>query len=116
MRFDVDDVTLGPEMKSTGEVMGVGRSFGEAYAKALQGASMALPQSGGVFLSLREQDKHALPELAGPIYSMGFKLYATAGTHAALADLGIPATMVYKVGEGRPDIVDHVRNEEIPHD
>ena len=112
-RFDLKDVTLGPEMRSTGEVMGVGRSFGEAYAKALLGAGLKLPQKGGVFLSLRDQDKHALAEIAGPIYSMGFHLMATAGTHQALQELGIPSERVYKVREGRPDIVDHVRNQRI---
>jgi carbamoyl-phosphate synthase large subunit len=109
-RFDMNDVVLGPEMHSTGEVMGVGRSFGEAYAKALAGAGQALPKSGGVFLSIRDQDKHILPELAGPFHSMGFDLMATKGTAEALEKVGIPCEVVYKVREGRPDIVDHVRN------
>ena len=109
-RFDMTDVLLGPEMRSTGEVMGIGRSFGEAYAKALSGAGQALPIGGGVFLSIRDQDKHILAELAGPLHSMGFELMATAGTAAALQELGIPSEVVYKVREGRPDIVDHVRN------
>ena len=112
-RFTVRDVVLGPEMHSTGEVMGVGRSFGEAYAKALISAGMTLPESGGVFLSLRDADKHALADIAGPLYSMGFKLLATAGTHAALTKLGVPSESVYKVREGRPDIVDHIKNGKI---
>ncbi|MBK9645586.1 MAG: carbamoyl-phosphate synthase large subunit [Deltaproteobacteria bacterium] len=109
-RFEVKDVMLGPEMHSTGEVMGVGRSFGEAYAKALIAAGMRLPTEGGVFLSLRDDDKHALAELAGPLHELGFTLLATGGTCAALRALGFPVEKVYKVKEGRPDIVDHVRN------
>ncbi len=112
-RFDIDDVALTPEMRSTGEVMGVGRSFGEAYAKALIGAGMKLPTSGGVFLSVRDQDKESLDKIAGPLHSMGYSLYATQGTYNALQALGIPCTRVNKVGEGRPNIVDEVRNEKI---
>ena len=112
-RFTVKDVLLGPEMHSTGEVMGVGRSFGEAYAKALMGAGMILPTEGGVFLSLRDEDKTNIADIAGPLFSMGFQLLATGGTHRALADAGIPSEMVFKVREGRPDIVDHVRNGRI---
>jgi carbamoyl-phosphate synthase large subunit len=109
-RFNVKDVVLGPEMHSTGEVMGVGRSFGEAYAKALMGAGMKLPTEGAVFLSFRDADKHALPDIAGPLYSMGYKLLATSGTARALEAAGIPCETVFKVREGRPDIVDQVRN------
>jgi carbamoyl-phosphate synthase large subunit len=109
-RFDVRDVVLGPEMHSTGEVMGIGRSFGEAYAKALLAAGMVLPASGAVFLSLRDADKGALADLAGPLHALGYELLATAGTAAVLRDLGLPVQVVFKVREGRPDIVDHVRN------
>ncbi|MGB0640294.1 MAG: carbamoyl-phosphate synthase large subunit, partial [Myxococcota bacterium] len=112
-RFDIKDVLLGPEMHSTGEVMGIGRSFGEAYAKALAGAGQALPDSGGVFISLRNEDKKILGELAGPLHSMGFELWATKGTSEALKALGIPCQVAFKVKEGRPDIVDHVRNGKI---
>ena len=112
-RFDIKDVLLGPEMHSTGEVMGIGRSFGEAYAKALAGAGQALPDSGGVFISLRNEDKQVLGELAGPLHSMGFQLWATKGTAEALKALNIPCEVAYKVKEGRPDIVDHVRNGKI---
>jgi len=112
-RFDMNDVVLGPEMHSTGEVMGIGRSFGEAYAKALSGAGQGLPNEGGVFLSIRDQDKHILPDLAGPLHSMGFQLLATGGTAKELERLGIPCEVVFKVREGRPDIVDHVRNGRI---
>ena len=109
-RFNVKDVVLGPEMHSTGEVMGVGRSFGEAYAKALIGAGMKLPTEGAVFLSFRDADKYALPDIAGPLYSMGYQLLATSGTARALEAAGIPCERVFKVREGRPDIVDRVRN------
>jgi carbamoyl-phosphate synthase large subunit len=108
-RFTVDDIVLGPEMKSTGEVMGVGRSFGEAYAKALIGAGMSLPREGCVFLSLRDADKASLADIAGPLYSLGFELMATSGTAAEIRRLGVPVETVFKVREGRPDIVDHVR-------
>ena len=109
-RFTVDDIVLGPEMRSTGEVMGIGRSFGEAYAKALIGAGMSLPSDGCVFLSLRDDDKSLLAEIAGPLHSMGFKLMATSGTAKEIRRLGVPVETVFKVREGRPDIVDHVRN------
>jgi carbamoyl-phosphate synthase large subunit len=109
-RFTVDDVLLGPEMHSTGEVMGVGRSFGEAYAKALIGAGLKLPERGEVFISLCDRDKHALKAIAKPLHELGYQLSATSGTHAALSRHGIPSRRVYKVREGRPDIVDHVRN------
>ena len=109
-RFTVKDVVLGPEMRSTGEVMGVGRSFGEAYAKALIGAGMSLPREGGVFISLRDADKPLLADIAGPLYSLGFHLLATAGTAHEIRRLGVPVETVFKVREGRPDIVDHVRN------
>jgi carbamoyl-phosphate synthase large subunit len=112
-RFTVKDVVLGPEMHSTGEVMGVGRSFGEAYAKALISTGMKLPTEGNVFISLRDADKHALADIAGPLHSMGFNLMATAGTLAAIKRLGIPVDHIFKVREGRPDIVDHIKNSNI---
>jgi carbamoyl-phosphate synthase large subunit len=112
-RFDMDDVLLGPEMHSTGEVMGIGRTFGEAYAKALSGAGQGLPNEGGVFISLCDRDKHLLSELAQPLSDMGFQLWATRGTAAALQTVGIPCEVAFKVKEGRPDIVDHVRNGKI---
>jgi carbamoyl-phosphate synthase large subunit len=100
-------------MHSTGEVMGIGRTFGEAYAKALSGAGQGLPNEGGVFISLCDRDKHLLSELAQPLSDMGFQLWATRGTAAALQTVGIPCEVAFKVKEGRPDIVDHVRNGKI---
>ena len=112
-RFAGVDVLLGPEMRSTGEVMGVGWSFGEAYAKALIASGMTLPTDGGVFLSFRDGDKpHAAP-IAGALRHMGFRLYATGGTARALAAAGIEVQRVYKVREGRPDVVDRIKNGEI---
>ncbi len=113
-RFPGSDVVLGPEMRSTGEVMGVGWSFGEAYAKALIASGMVLPTEGGVFLSVRDQDKEeTLATIAGGFRHMGFNLWATGGTHDWLARRGIPSQMVYKVREGRPDIVDEIKNGRI---
>jgi len=112
-RFDMNDVLLGPEMHSTGEVMGIGRTFGEAYAKALSGAGQGLPNEGGVFISLCDRDKPQLKALAQPLSDMGFQLWATRGTAAALHEAGIECEVAFKVKEGRPDIVDHVRNGKI---
>jgi carbamoyl-phosphate synthase large subunit len=112
-RFAGVDVVLGPEMRSTGEVMGIGWSFGEAYAKALLAAGMKLPTQGGVFLSLRDADKAEGLHIAGPLAHMGFRIYATGGTQRALAAAGLPAERVWKVREGRPDVVDRIKNGEI---
>jgi len=112
-KFPGNDVVLGPEMRSTGEVMGVGWSFGEAYAKALIAAGMSLPTKGGVFLSLRDSDKPSAPAIAGALQHMGFQLFATLGTARYLAEKGIECEAVYKHLEGRPDIVDHIENGKI---
>jgi carbamoyl-phosphate synthase large subunit len=100
-------------MRSTGEVMGVGWSFGEAYAKALLAAGMVLPQEGGVFLSMRDADKAAIVSVAGALHHLGFQLYATRGTARYLAERGLHAEVVFKVREGRPDVVDHLKNGKI---
>ena len=112
-KFQGHDVVLGPEMRSTGEVMGVGWSFGEAYAKALLAAGMTLPTEGGVFLSLRDADKPQSVQIAGALQHMGFTLYATSGTYRFLRDHGIEAERIFKVREGRPDAVDHIKNGRI---
>ena len=109
-KFPGHDVVLGPEMRSTGEVMGVGWGFGEAYAKALIAAGMTLPREGGVFLSVRDIDKAACLGIAGSLQHMGFTLYATQGTARYLAERGIACEPVYKVREGRPDVVDLIKN------
>ena len=112
-RFPGVDTVLGPEMRSTGEVMGVGTSFGEAYAKALIAAGLSLPTQGGVFLSFRDADKHEAPAVARALHELGFQLYATRGTHAELTAAGLPCTRVWKVREGRPDVVDRIKNGDI---
>ena len=112
-RFTGSDMLLGPEMRSTGEVMGVGGDFGEAYAKAMLSAGLVLPRSGGVFLSLRDADKHRAPEIARPLLALGFHLLATRGTAAVLTAAGIPVRRVWKVREGRPDVVDLLKSGEI---
>ena len=112
-RFAGVDVLLGPEMRSTGEVMGIGWSFGEAFAKALIASGMTLPTAGGVFLSFRDSDKPEAVPIAGALRQMGFKLYATGGTARALAAAGIEAETIYKVREGRPDVVDRIKNGDV---
>lgn len=112
-KFPGVDTILGPEMKSTGEVMGVGRTFGEAFVKAQLAASTRLPSSGKVFISVRDGDKTGAVEVAKDLHAMGFTLAATRGTAAALTAAGLPVSLVNKVTEGRPHIVDMLKNEEI---
>ncbi len=105
-RFPGQDTLLGPEMKSTGEVMGTGANFGEAYAKAQAAAGEPLPERGTVFLSVRDGDKRALVFLSKQLVEMGFDLVATEGTARFLALNGVPVASVHKVGEGKPDVAD----------
>jgi len=112
-KFQGVDPILGPEMKSTGEVMGSGNTFGAAFAKAQLGAGEVMPRSGRAFLSVRERDKPGLMPVARMLIEHGFKLVATRGTQKALADCGIQAEFVNKVQEGRPHIVDSIKNDEI---
>ncbi len=107
------DPILGPEMKSTGEVMGVGKSFGEAFAKAQLAAGVDLPKEGKVFLSVREADRKKLPGLGQSLIDLGFSLVATRGTAAVLKEAGVEVQEVNKVTEGRPHIVDMIKNGEI---
>ncbi|HSB62823.1 MAG TPA: carbamoyl-phosphate synthase large subunit [Thermoanaerobaculia bacterium] len=109
-RFEGVDTILGPEMRSTGEVMGRDRSFGLAFLKAALGAGIRLPEKGIAFLSVHDGDKDALLPLARELDSLGFRLVATAGTAKALARGGLTATTVLKVNEGRPNIVDLLIN------
>jgi carbamoyl-phosphate synthase large subunit len=113
IKFPGVDTILGPEMKSTGEVMGVGESFGEAFVKSQLAAGVKLPQSGRVFVSVRNGDKPRAIETARVLHELGFQVVATRGTAAALAAAGIPVTAVNKVAEGRPHIVDMLKNDEI---
>jgi len=112
IKFPGVDTVLGPEMKSTGEVMGVGRTFGEAFAKAEEGAGAALPAGGKVLLSVRDADKRRLVRVARDLAEFGFKLYGTRGTAKVVRDAGLVCTEVAKVHEGRPHIVDMVKNGE----
>ncbi|MBV9554992.1 MAG: carbamoyl-phosphate synthase large subunit, partial [Alphaproteobacteria bacterium] len=109
-RFPGVDLILGPEMKSTGEVMGLDADFGRAFAKAQLGAGTALPLAGKVFVSVRDGDKAALVEPCRQLAGWGFELVATRGTAAALCESGIAVATVNKVREGRPDIVDEMRS------
>ena len=112
-RFPGADPILGPEMKSTGEVMGVGTSFAEAYARAQEGAGVALTQGGAALLSLRDADKPASVDLARMLEQNGFDLIATHGTASFLARHGVSCKRINKVREGRPHIVDLIRNDEV---
>jgi carbamoyl-phosphate synthase large subunit len=112
-KFPGVDVVLGPEMKSTGEVMGVGRSFAEAFAKSQLAAGINLPTMGRVFISVRDVDKPQAVEVAAELIALGFNLVATHGTAIALEQAGIVCAKVNKVGEGRPHIVDMLKNDEI---
>jgi carbamoyl-phosphate synthase large subunit len=112
-KFPGVDPILGPEMKSTGEVMGVGASFGEAFAKAVAGAGVDLPERGRAFLSVRDSDKSGLVPVARELVSLGFALVATRGTAKVLEAAGVPVERVNKVGQGRPDVGDLLKNEQI---
>jgi len=107
------DLILGPEMKSTGEVMGISESFGESFLKAQQAVKFNLPTSGKVFISLTDIDKEFAPEIAKEFVNLGFEVVATSGTYKVISDAGIEATKVLKISEGRPNIVDMIKNEEI---
>jgi len=112
-KFPGVDTILGPEMKSTGEVMGVGESFGEAFVKSQLAAGVRLPKDGRAFISVRDGDKRAAAGVARDLVQLGFTVLATRGTAAALAAAGVPATPVNKVAEGRPHIVDMIKNGEV---
>ncbi len=113
VKFPGVDTILGPEMKSTGEVMGVGKTFGEAFVKSQMGAGVKLPTSGKVFLTVKNADKSRAVAIARDLAAMGFELVATKGTAAAIAAAGVPVAVVNKVTEGRPHIVDMIKNDEI---
>jgi carbamoyl-phosphate synthase large subunit len=112
-RFPDVDTLLGPEMKSTGEVMGIDRDFGRAYAKAQTGAGNALPTAGTVFISVQDRDKAAVLPVASQFHEMGFAILSTRGTAAFLKERGVPARTVHKVSMGRPHVVDAIKNAEV---
>ncbi len=112
-RFPGVDTMLGPEMKSTGEVMGVGETFGEAFVKSQLAAGVKLPEGGRAFVSVRDADKLAAVQVARDLVALGFALVATRGTAAVFRSHGIPLTEVNRVSEGRPHIVDMIKNGDI---
>ena len=113
VKFPGVDTILGPEMKSTGEVMGVGRTFGEAFVKSQLGAGTKLPRSGKVFLTVKNGDKPRAVQVARQLVALGFELLATKGTAAAISAAGVPVQLVNKVTEGRPHIVDMIKNNDV---
>jgi carbamoyl-phosphate synthase large subunit len=112
-KFPSVDPILGPEMKSTGEVMGIGATFAEAFAKATIASGQSLPRAGKAFLSVREVDQPGVVELARSLAEAGFRLVATRGTAQAISNAGIPVDIINKVRDGRPHIVDAIKNHEI---
>jgi carbamoyl-phosphate synthase large subunit len=113
VKFPGVDTILGPEMKSTGEVMGVGKTFGEAFVKSQLGAGSKLPRSGMAFISVKQSDKPRAVDVARGLLAQGFTLVATKGTAAAIQTAGLACDVVNKVTEGRPNIVDMIKNNEI---
>jgi carbamoyl-phosphate synthase large subunit len=113
VKFPGVDTILGPEMKSTGEVMGVGKTFGEAFVKSQLGAGTKLPTSGKVFLTVKNNDKERAVDVARALAELKFELVATKGTAAAITAAGIACGVVNKVTEGRPHVVDMIKNNEI---
>jgi carbamoyl-phosphate synthase large subunit len=113
IKFPGADTILGPEMKSTGEVMGIGATFGEAFIKSQLAAGDRLPVSGKVFVSVRDADKGSVVPIARELAGLGFQLFATRGTAAALAAAGLAVMPMNKVAEGRPHVLDMIKNGEI---
>jgi carbamoyl-phosphate synthase large subunit len=110
IKFPGIDITLGPEMRSTGEVMGIDSDLGVAYAKAQMSAQPALPTEGNVFISVKDADKDGVVAIARDFADMGFTIHATKGTLDVLAAAGVPAEKVYKLSEGRPNLLDLIKN------
>ena len=113
IRFPGIDIVLGPEMKSTGEVMGIGENLGLAFAKAQMAAQPALPTKGNIFISVADRQKTKIAELAQGFVDLGFTLFATSGTGAALKAAGIPVQKLFKLNEGRPNALDMIKNGEL---
>jgi len=113
LRYQGVDIALGPEMKSTGEVMGIDADLGLAYAKSQMAAPPPLPKGGNVFISVKDDDKPNIISLAHEFVGLGFQIISTSGTYATLAAAGVPVTRVHKIREGRPHVLDLVRNGDI---
>jgi carbamoyl-phosphate synthase large subunit len=112
-RFAGADALLGPEMRSTGEVMGVAADFPTAFAKAQAAAGAALPRSGTVFLTVTDTDKAAIGAIAAQLHDLGFEIAATGGTAVAIARMGIPVERLNKLGEGSPHVVDKIEGGDV---
>jgi carbamoyl-phosphate synthase large subunit len=112
-KFPGVDPVLGPEMRSTGEVMGMAESFGLAFAKAQMGANAGLPLQGTAFISVNDNDKKNAVRVAKRLHELGFRIIATRGTASFLIESGIPCDRVYKVNEGRPNVVDLIKSDEV---
>jgi carbamoyl-phosphate synthase large subunit len=112
-RFAGADTVLGPEMKSTGEVMGIAHDFPSAFGKAQEAAGVALPEEGTVFITVTDTDKPAATQLAARFHDLGFDLIATSGTAQAISRMGIPVRVINKIGDGSPHVVDLIRSEEV---
>jgi carbamoyl-phosphate synthase large subunit len=112
-KFQGVDTLLGPEMKSTGEVMGIDAKFGSAFAKAMIGAGNVLPREGKVFVSVRDEDKRLILPLIDRLHGLGFEILATSGTARALQNAGVPVQRVFKIHEGRPHVLDLIVNREV---
>ena len=113
IKFPGTDITLGPEMRSTGEVMGLDPDLGIAYAKAQMSAQPPLPESGNVFISVKDADKLQVVPIAREFAEAGFTIHATRGTLAVLEKAGVPAKLIYKLSEGRPNVLDLIKNGEM---
>jgi len=113
VRFPGATITLGPEMRSTGEVMGLDEDLGVAFAKAQAAAKPGLPVKGNVFLSVKDADKARSVEVARQLVELGFEIYSSSGTAKTLADHGVPAKRLAKIGEGRPTAIDLIKNGQI---
>jgi carbamoyl-phosphate synthase large subunit len=112
-RFKDADAVLGPEMRSTGEVMGIARDFPTAFAKAQAAAGASLPSSGTVFLTVTDSDKPAVHGIASTLHDLGFRIVATAGTAQTIRSMGVPCETLNKVGEGSPHVVDWIERGDV---
>jgi carbamoyl-phosphate synthase large subunit len=112
-KFPGQDILLGPEMRSTGEVMGLGEDWGEAYAKSQMAAQPALPKTGKVFVSVRDSDKANAVSIARDLVALGFELCATSGTAKTLQEHGVNVQPLFKLAEGRPNVLDLIKNGEV---
>ena len=113
LRYQGSDTGLGPEMKSTGEVMGIDADLGLAYAKAQMAAPPPLPKAGNIFISVKDTDKERVVPLARDFIARGFGIIATSGTATTLANAGVPVTRVFKLREGRPHVLDRIKNGDV---